>query len=232
MKEVFKIVRGNEYPIKVFVEKMGYDVSDQLRATAVDTRDITNLQVFAVREGKCEKLDTKLASDGSYVTVTIPAKCCMPYGIWGISLTGTLNGLKINSAEKRVFSLVHWNGKSYVPPKLIDGESSYLINLKFAPGDSDITPGASVAGWIGFAVFDNVSDISLAGLQQVSDLRVTRTLTNETQGARFVAVVEGNTELSFQFAGLDANLDHDNNNGYRYYYTDTLIAGDFEVGIS
>lgn len=231
MKEVFKIVRGNQYPIKVFVEKMAYD-GDKLKAEAVDVRTIEDLKVYAVGGGRYHQLDAKVASGGEYVTVTVPASCCMRLGRYGIRLTGSLEGLRIAPAERRVFVLVRWNGKDYVPPKIVDGESSYYINLKFAPGDSDVTPSAKVSGRLGFAVFNDVSEVDLGSLQHVDDLCVTRTLHNDTTGARFVAVADDAPLLNFVFAGLEALLDTADYNGRRYYYTDPLIEGDFEIEIS
>ena len=234
MKEVFKIVRGNPYPIKVFVEKMGYD-GNKLKAEAVDVRTIEGLKVYAVGGGRYYQLDAKVASGGEYVTVAIPAKCCMRLGRYGIRLTGELDGRRIVSAERRVFVLVRWNGQDYVPPKIVDGESSYYINLKFAPGDSDVSPLGPVPGWVGFAEFEegNVSEIDVNDLQQVPNLCVTHILNNKTYGARFVAVTDVDVNLSFTFAGVEANLRADEDNrGRRYYYTTTLITGEAEVGIS
>lgn len=231
MKEVFKIVRGNPYPINVYVEKMGYE-GDKLKAHAVDVRTIEDLKVYAVGGGRYYQLDAKVASGGEYVTVAIPTNCCIRLGRYGIRLTGKLDGRRIVSAERRVFTLVKWNGRDYVPPKIVDGEGSYYINLKFAPGDSDVTPSSKVSGWIGFATFNDVSEIDLSSLQQVDDLCMSRTLHNSAKGARFVAVAADTVSLSFVFAGLEALLDSSDYNGHRYYYTDSLIEGDFEIDIS
>ena len=229
MKKNFKIVRGNQYPIKVFVEKMGYD-GDKLKGVAVDVRTIENLKVYAVRSGGCVPLDVEVASGGEYITVTIPACCRMRLGRWGIRLTGKLDGRMIAPAERCVFTLVKWNGKDYVPPKIVDGEGSYYINLKFAPGDSNVTPDSD-AGWTGFATFDEVSEIDLSNLQQVEDVRTSRTISNDTLGARFVVVTSSDASLAFLFGGLEAELDSSVYNGHKYYYTDRLKTGEFEVKI-
>lgn len=234
MKEVFKIVGGNEYPIKVFLEKMGYQ-GGELVGTLVDLREVGELKIFAVRGCQRVDLSTKISNDGSYATIVIPRKRCMCFGRWGILLTGTLNGNRIVSAERHVFTLVRWNGQDYVPPTLVDGEGSHLYNLKFAPADSDVSPLGPVPGWVGFAEFEegNVSEIDVNDLQQVPNLCVTHILNNTTYGARFVAVTDVDVNLSFTFAGVEANLSADEDNrGRRYYYTTTLITGEAEVGIS
>ena len=243
LQEVLRIVQGNEYPIKIFLEKMGYS-GNALRATAIDLRMVDDLAVSAVHHcGFNVPLEYELASDGSYVTVIIPDDKKMRFGAWGVRLTGEYDGLRIASAERHVFDIVKWNGESYVPPLLVDGEGSYLLNMKFVPmgidaSSDDDTP-SGIAGMIGFATFDvtggvpDLASIDTSALTQLSNIKGERTWTNSTYGARFVVVTDYMGSLSFQIAGLPASLASGTYNGRKYYYTDDrLVEGAMTVRIS
>lgn len=239
VNEVLRIVRGNQYPIRIYLEQMGYG-SNRLRSTAVDLRQVDDLEVHAVSHIGFRRvsLETDLAVDGTYVTVTIPAD--LRFGAWGIRLRGVMEGRKITSAERHVFDIVKWNDESYVPPLLIDGAGSYLLNMKFVPMGIDASPDSdtSVSGLIGYATFDvtdgvaDLSSIDLSTLTQVSNIRGERTWTNDTYGARFVVVTDYPGTLTFQIAGLPASLSSESYGGRKYYYTDDrLVEGDMTVKI-
>lgn len=233
LQEVLRIVQGNEYPIKIFLEKMGYS-GNALRATAIDLRMVDDLAVSAVHHcGFNVPLEFSVVGSGKYLTVTIPDDKKMRFGAWGIRLTGRYDGLRIASAERHVFDIVKWNGESYVPPLLVDGEGSYLLNMKFVPmgietGNTD----RQIAGRIGFAVFDDVSQIDVDSLPSVPNVCGDHTVVNSTNGARMVVVVPINTSLSFTFGGIPVDMDYDEDSSYGYYYTDPQYADSFEVSIS
>jgi len=240
MKEVLKIVRGNEYPINVYVEQMSYNSSNHLTASAVDVRDIGNLKVYAVRPGSVIPLAHEVESEGKYVTVTIPSSCCMKLGQWGIRLVGTLNGRKIVSAERHVFSIVRWNGQDYVPPTLVDGEGSYLVNLKFATVDNPYdeegggnTPTPSTSGgYIGFANFNSIDQLNLSDLTYKPYIVGTYTLENTQRGAHFVVVCSLSSSLNILFGGIEASLTQASDENNKYYYTSGgQITGTYNVEI-
>lgn len=241
MTGLIRIVKGNEYPFKIYVESMGYVNGTTLRGTAVDLRTVDNLKVTAVHMYCRKELTPTVASDGSYLTVAIPPDCCMPLGNWGIRITGEINGLKVASAERAVFSLVKWNGQDYVPSTIIDGEGSYVLNMKFSAGDSEYTPvdpTGDYAGWIGYAVFDIVNDepnyaqINLSALTHLDNIKTTRDWTNSIYGARFVVVTPYTGTLSFTSNGLPMLLKSSTYGGNRYYYTEQrLNEGEMQVEI-
>ena len=222
--EILRIVKGNEYPIKVFLEQMGYS-NRRLMGTAVDLRQVSDLEVHAVSAlgFKSVALEPVVSSDGTYATVVVPDSAQMRLGPWGIRLTGVLNGRKIASAERHVFDLVQWNGQSYIPPLQVDGEGSYMLNMRFIPVDIDMSGDyGQMPGWIGFATFEEhaVSEIDLSGLTPVPNVRGSHHASNEVEGARLVVVASTDSTLSFSFGGIVTDLDFDDYDGYRYYYTD------------
>ena len=241
MTGLIRIVKGNEYPFKIYVESMGYVNGTTLRGTAVDLRTVDNLKVTAVHMYCRKELTPTVASDGSYLTVAIPPDCCMPLGNWGIRITGEINGLKVASAERAVFSLVKWNGQDYVPPTIIDGEGSYVLNMKFSAGDSEYTPvdpTGDYAGWIGYAVFDIVdnepdySQIDLDDLTYLDNIKITRDWTNSINRARFLVVTPYTGTLLFTSNGFPLELAMATHDGKRYYYTEQrLSVGDMTVEI-
>lgn len=233
LQEVLRIVQGNEYPIKIFLEKMVYS-GNALHATAIDLRMVEDIAVGAVnRCGFSVPLNAYVSDDGSYVTVLIPDNKKMRIGPWGIRLTGVYDGLRIASAERHVFDIVKWNGESYVPPLLVDGEGSYLLNMKFVPGDADAIPSSKAAGWIGFAQFANISDLNVeTELQHQSDLLGTYALENTVNGAHFVVACEPSLSLSILFGGLEIEPTVSEGSDYKYYYTSGgQITGTYDIEI-
>lgn len=244
MTGLIRIVKGNEYPFKIYMESMGYVNGTTLRGTAVDLRTVDNLKVTAVHMYCRKELTHVVADDGSYLTAVIPPDCCMPLGNWGIRITGEINGLKVASAERAVFSLVKWNGQDYVPPTIMDGEGSYVLNMKFGAGDSEYTPvdpTGDYAGWIGFTEFDTIADIDLSdsGLSEVNDVRGNRTLTNSSSSNKFLVVTNEPHTLTITFAGIPIAYETATGTGSntkKYYYTpyaqqSSQVVGDYEINI-
>ena len=243
MTGLIRIVKGNEYPFKIYVESMGYMNGTTLRGTAVDLRTVDNLKVTAVHMYCRKELTPTVASDGSYLTVAIPPDCCMPLGNWGIRITGEINGLKVASAERAVFSLVKWNGQDYVPPTIIDGEGSYVLNMKFSAGDSEYTPvdpTGDYAGWIGFTEIEfdgqgNITSFDWDDLEETTNLKKRWTLSNDSTAKKFLVITNTPQILSISFGGLPINYEvWTDNENRKYFYTpyNQAVRDDYDVTIS
>jgi len=239
--EILRIVKGNEYPIKVFLEQMGYN-NRRLTGTAVDLRQVEDLYVQAVSclGYKSVSLESTVSPEGNYVTIIIPDSAQMRMGPWGVRMTGVLNGWKIASAERHVFDIVQYNGQTYLPPIVADGEGCYMLNMKFEfvdnpyDGEGGSPSSSDYEGYIGFATFNpsDVSTIDLSSLEHKTNVLNTWNITNATYGARLVVVVKEAVDLSFTNSGLNAVLSSTTYNNRKYYYTDPLQAVSINIGIT
>lgn len=228
MRELFRIVKGNAYSIKVYVEKVGYDSSGRIQNTAVNLLNISNLSIYAFRRKTWILLPSTISSSGKYVTITIPNLRKLSFGKWGICLKGSYNNNSIASTEHNVFSIVPCNAKSYIPYGIVEGEHSYIYNLKFSSGEyspddegGDDPQPSTTSGYIGFATFNNISEVSLNSLEAVNNLFTSSgfSLINTTEGARLIVVCSKNIQLNITIAGLPAGMNSEIYGNYRYYYT-------------
>lgn len=234
MAELFKIVRGNTFPLKIYVDKMAYDSTGKLSPQAINLNTVGSLQVYAFSYNKTVLLPFTISSDGSYLTATIYNNRRFKGGSWGIKVTGTYNNLIIAATEHRVFKIVACNALSYIPYGIVEGESSYMYNLRFSSGDADDgdTPTPSGQnGWIGFKSFTPPTTIDTNGLTAVDNVYGTRTWVNNVNNARFV-VVTPVRNIVFTIGGLPAVLNSFTQGSNIVYYSDELQAVPFTVKIS
>lgn len=238
MVELFKIVRGNAFPLKIYVSSMSYNSSGRLVSQTVDLRTVRSLQVYAFSKGKNVVLPFSVSQDGTYLTATIYNNRNFRNNSWGIKVTGIYNNLNIAATEHRVFKVVACNALSYIPYGVVEGEHSYMYNLKFASGDTEDGGGGGddpqptgQSGWIGFKTFNPPEEISTSGLTPVDSVIGTYTWTNNTEGARFV-VISTLANLSFTIGGLPGNLLSFTQGGNTVYYSDPLQAKPFTVKIT
>ena len=245
MNGEFRIVRGNDYPLKVYLDHMDYNDKGRLQETAINLNTISNLHVYAFKGDYYMELEATTASDGTYLQIVIPSKNkkrCLCLGNWGISLTGSLDGYQIAATEHNVFSIVPCNARSYIPPTIVDGEGSYMYNLRFGSldakedegGGGGDDPGVDDAyeGWIGFSDFENPSGIDIDNLTKLNDIRGLRSWTNNHYGYRFVIVTKYSVGLTFEVGGLPASFYEGTYNNMKCYYSDTLQEGTISVKIS
>lgn len=240
MAELFKIVRGNSFPLKIYMSSILYDSDGRLSSQTMNLNTVGNLQVSAFSYNKEVILPYTVSSDGAYLTATISNSKKLKYGSWGIKVTGTYNNLTIAATEHRVFKIVACNALSYIPYGIVEGEHSYMYNLKFASGVAEDGGGddpqpTGQGGWIGFQKFTNPSEISTSDLTWYDNIFGRKTVTNTEDYAHLVVVTPSQRTLSFTIDNFPAPLEmwEDTTNNHKCYYTSQrLTASTMNIQIS
>ncbi len=128
-----KIVRGNDFYLRIPVNRILYSSSEQKDAVptalSMPLDECTNLRVCLLCEcGRSVEIVYELPDSApGEIVAKVPGmlKC----GWYGMEISGELLGRQFRSYERKVFKIVENNGSSYVSPSVYNGESSYLIDI-------------------------------------------------------------------------------------------------------
>lgn len=131
MNEILKIVRGNDFILKVEV-KTWHMAGDTPQEEKPDLSRCSALQVNAVStDCGCKRAMTYAMVQGvkNILLVKFGANDFDSDTTLGIEVTGHINGRQFRSYEKRILKIVENNGKSNVMPEVYEGECSYQTDL-------------------------------------------------------------------------------------------------------
>ena len=136
-KEELKIVRGNDFYLKVPVRELSYVISASGERVRVEDKinlnDIIALKVTLVSSDGIFRKAVPFAvshEDKSCLVIKICSNTFFE-GWYGIELIGINNGNRIRSYEKKVFKLVDRNGQGEISGSVYHGEASYHIDTMY-----------------------------------------------------------------------------------------------------
>ena len=134
MEEILRIVRGNDFYLMVPVRRVVFTKDEHNEEVKLAERMyLKECSVLSVRMIGCDQENgidlpfTVSEDDDSKLVVKIFGTK-LHEGWYGLEVTGTYQGRRFRSYERKVFKVVENNSKGFATGSMYAGESSYQID--------------------------------------------------------------------------------------------------------